>query len=46
MKNYVQNENLVRYRKLIAIRESDPHRDEARYQTLLRQINKAIWKAA
>jgi hypothetical protein len=33
-----QNENTVRYTKLIAITEGDPSRDEARYQTLLRLL--------
>src|ERR1700731_3733118 len=28
MKRFVQNENIVQYRKLIAIAESDPSRDE------------------
>jgi hypothetical protein len=38
MERYVQNENVVRYRKLIAITEGDPSRDEARYQMLLRLL--------
>ena len=35
MQNFVHGENILRYRKLIAIAEGDPTRDEARYQTLL-----------
>ena len=38
MDRFVQCENIVRYRKLIAITEGDPNRDEARYQMLLRQL--------
>ena len=38
MKNYILDENIVRYRKLIAISEGDPGRDEDRYQTLLRLL--------
>ncbi len=38
MQHFIQNENIVRYRKLIAIGEGDPHRDEVRYQTLLRLL--------
>lgn len=35
MKHFVQNENIVRYRRLIAVAESNPSRDEVRYQPLL-----------
>jgi hypothetical protein len=35
MKRFVQNENIVRYRRLIAVAESNPSRDEVRYQLLL-----------
>jgi hypothetical protein len=35
MERYVHKENIVRYRKLIAISEGDPSRDEVRYQTML-----------
>ena len=38
MEHYVRNQNIVRYRKLIAITEGDPCRDEARYQMLLRLL--------
>jgi hypothetical protein len=38
MERYIQNENIVRYRKLIAISESDPSRDEVRYRLLLRLL--------
>ncbi len=36
--DYVNHENIRRYKKLIAISENDPHRDEARYQTLVRLL--------
>ncbi len=35
MQRFIDHENIARYRKLIAIAESDPSRDEARYQVLL-----------
>ena len=35
MDRFVQCGNIVRYRRLIAMTESDPSRDEARYQMLL-----------
>jgi hypothetical protein len=35
MQTFIHNENILRYRKLIAIAEADPSRDEARYQVLL-----------
>ncbi|WP_291865960.1 hypothetical protein [Bradyrhizobium sp.] len=38
MERYVRNENIARYRKLIAISEGDPGRDETRYRTLLRLL--------
>jgi hypothetical protein len=38
MERFVQNENIVRYRKLISITEGDPNRDEVRYQMLLRLL--------
>jgi hypothetical protein len=38
MTNYVRDENIVRFRKLIAIVENDPARDELRYQTLRRLL--------
>ena len=38
MQRFVHNENIARYRKLIAISEGDPLRDEVRYQTLLRLL--------
>ncbi len=38
MQRYVHNENIARYRKLIALSEGDPARDEARYQMLLRLL--------
>lgn len=45
MQNYVINENITRYRKLIAISEGDPRRDEDRYQTLLRLLAEEQAKA-
>jgi hypothetical protein len=36
MERFVQIENLVRYRKLIAISKGDPSRDEVRHRMLLR----------
>jgi hypothetical protein len=38
MERLIQNENIVRYRKLIAIGEGDSSRDEVRYRTLLRLL--------
>ena len=38
MQTFINHENVVRYRKLIMIAESDPSRNEARYQTLLRLL--------
>jgi hypothetical protein len=38
MEHFVKNENIVRYRKLIAISEGDPSRDEDRYRVLLRLL--------
>jgi hypothetical protein len=37
--NYVQSENIARYRRLIAVSENDPARNEARHQTLLRLLD-------
>jgi hypothetical protein len=34
MNRFVQNENVVQLRKLIAIAEGEPFRDEVRYQLL------------
>ena len=34
MNRFVQNKNVVQLRKLIAITEGDPSRDEVRYQLL------------
>ena len=33
-----ENVSIVRYRKLIAVAEGDPARDEVRYQILLRLL--------
>lgn len=38
MNDYINHENIRRYKKLIAIGEGDPHRDEARHQTLIRLL--------
>ena len=38
MHDFVHNENIARYRKLLAVVEGDPSRDEARYQMLLRLL--------
>ena len=38
MQRFVHNENIMRYRKLIAISVGDPLRDEVRYQMLLRLL--------
>jgi hypothetical protein len=37
--NWVQSENIARYRRLITVSENDPSRDEARHQTLLRLLD-------
>ena len=38
MQSYINHENVRRYRKLIAISEGDPCRNEARHQTLVRLL--------
>jgi hypothetical protein len=38
MRNYINHENIRLYQKLIAVSETDPVRDEARHQTLLRLL--------
>ena len=38
MPAFVRTENIVRFRKLIAIGEGVPSRNEARFQTLLRLL--------
>jgi hypothetical protein len=38
MQTFVHNENIARYRKLLAEVEGNPSRDEARYQMLLRLL--------
>ena len=38
MQRFTQSEHIARYRKLIAIVEDDPARDEVRYQILLRLL--------
>lgn len=44
MHRYVHNENIVRYRKLIAISQGDPSRDEVRHQMLLRLLAEEVAK--
>ncbi|WKA25892.1 hypothetical protein [Bradyrhizobium roseum] len=46
MQDFIHDENIIRYRKLIAIAESDPTRDEARYQMLLRLLADEVAKDA
>jgi hypothetical protein len=38
MQNYIINENIRCYRKLIAMSTDDPHRDEARHRTLVQLL--------
>jgi len=38
MERFVQNENIIRCRKLISITEGDPSRDQVRYELLLRLL--------
>jgi len=38
MQNYVDQANIARYRKLIAIAEGDHARDQGRYQVLLQLL--------
>lgn len=38
MQVFIYRENIAQYRKLIAIAEGEPNRDEARYQILLRLL--------
>jgi len=44
MHDFVHNENIARYRKLLAVVEGDPSRDEARYQMLLRLLADEVAK--
>jgi hypothetical protein len=46
MKTFIRNQGAERYRKLIAIAEGDPSRDEARYQALLRLLADEVAKDA
>jgi hypothetical protein len=46
MQTFVHNENIARYRKLLAVVEGDPSRDEARYQMLLRLLADEVAKDA
>jgi hypothetical protein len=46
MQNFIHAQNIQRYRKLIAIAESDPTRDEARYQMLLQLLADEVAKDA
>jgi hypothetical protein len=38
IRRFIHNENIARYRKLIAISEGDPARDEVRHQMLLQLL--------
>ena len=44
MRRFVEHENIERFRKLIAISEGDPSRDEARHQMLLRLLAEEVAK--
>ena len=46
MPDFVHNENIARYRKLLAVVEGDLSRDEARYQMLLRLLADEVAKDA
>ena len=46
MQTFIHNENIARYRKLIAEAERNPSRDEARYQVLLRLLADEVAKEA
>lgn len=46
MQDFVSRENITQFRKLIAIAEADPNRDEARYQVLLWLLAEELGKAA
>lgn len=46
MQTFVHNENIARYKRLIAVVEGDPSRDEARYQMLLRLLADEVAKDA
>ena len=38
MQRFIQHENIERYRRLIAVAEGDPSRDEVRHQMLRRLL--------
>lgn len=44
VQRFVRNENVARYRRLIAIAESDSSRDEVRHQTLLKLLAEEMAK--
>lgn len=46
MQTFLHNENIARYRRLIAAVEVDPLRDETRYQMLLRLLAQEVAKDA
>jgi hypothetical protein len=46
MQTFGHNENIARYKRLIAAVEGDPTRDEARFQTLLRLLADEVAKDA
>ena len=44
MQRYVHDENIARYRKLIAISEGDPARDDVRHKMLLKLFAEELAK--
>jgi hypothetical protein len=38
LQRFIHEENIARYRRLIAVSEADPARDEARHRVLLRLL--------
>jgi hypothetical protein len=44
MHSYVHDQNIARYRKLIAIGEGDPSRDDLRHHMLLRLLAEELAK--
>jgi len=44
MDSFIHAENIARFRKLIAISEGDPARDETRHQQLLKLLAEEIAK--
>ena len=44
VQRFVRNENVARYRRLIAISEGDSSRDEVKHQTLLKLLAEEMAK--